>query len=551
VLSSAGDIGSVTGLQLLVYAALGIGPIGAQRPVWHTAVGFLAGGAWALILILPGWIMSPRGKEQHNVAAVYQALADKLEAIGTDRFATARQAVTAALNTAYDELLTVRSISIGRDERIMRLAAALNASHLMAEASTALERADDRPPPLVIGTMRRLAEAVLTGTKPPLIPPPWDSAPGTLALRDAMAGAARALSGSAAELDVILPARPPLRVRAARFLAAFEGGRMEHIFTIRLMACILVAGVITEVAPLQRSYWVPLTVAIVFKPDYGSVFARALQRGIGTVVGAVLGAVLLVLVHGLWLLIPFAVLAALLPFGRSRNYGLLATFLTPLVVVLIDLLARAGWRLAEDRLIDTVIGCAIVLVIGFAPWWTSWYAHLPGQFARAVDQLCTYLDVALGDQGGGPAGAGPAVPDRSRLRRRAYRALADLRTEFQRTMSEPPAISRTASAWWPAVVGLEQVADAVTAVSFAVSRGAEPPPSAAAVRAVSAALRAAGTGVPAAGVPAAGVPAAGVPAAESIPLPEDKVLEPVTVAARALLGVLGSGEGLHSRLHGL
>ena len=67
------------------------------------------------------------------------------------------------------------------------------------------------------------------------------------------------------------------------------------------------AGLVSEVLPLQRSYWVPLTVAIVFKPDYGSVFARALQRGIGTVVGAVAGAVLLALVHGTWLLIPFGV----------------------------------------------------------------------------------------------------------------------------------------------------------------------------------------------------------------------------------------------------
>ena len=66
------------------------------------------------------------------------------------------------------------------------------------------------------------------------------------------------------------------------------------MFTLRLMACMGAAGVVSEVLPLQRSYWVPLTVAIVFKPDYGSVFARALQRGIGTVVGAVAGAVLLV-----------------------------------------------------------------------------------------------------------------------------------------------------------------------------------------------------------------------------------------------------------------
>jgi hypothetical protein len=43
VLSSIGDIGSVTGLQLLVYTSLGTGPVGAMRPVWHTAAGFLAG----------------------------------------------------------------------------------------------------------------------------------------------------------------------------------------------------------------------------------------------------------------------------------------------------------------------------------------------------------------------------------------------------------------------------------------------------------------------------------------------------------------------------
>jgi fusaric acid resistance family protein len=71
--------------------------------------------------------------------------------------------------------------------------------------------------------------------------------------------------------------------------------------------------------------------------------------------------------YGLWLLIPCAIFAALLPYGRSVNYGLLATFVTPLVVLLIDLLHPAGWSLALDRLIDTLLGCAIALVIGFAP----------------------------------------------------------------------------------------------------------------------------------------------------------------------------------------
>src|ERR1700730_10021443 len=121
VLSAIGDIGSVTGLQLLVYTSLGTGPIGALRPVWHTAVGFLAGVIWALILILPGWLMSPHGREQRDVAAVYTALAELLRSVGSNDFAARRQGLTAALNTAYDELLTARSTATGRNRRIMRL----------------------------------------------------------------------------------------------------------------------------------------------------------------------------------------------------------------------------------------------------------------------------------------------------------------------------------------------------------------------------------------------------------------------------------------------
>ncbi len=299
------------------------------------------------------------------------------------------------------------------------------------------------------------------------------------------------------------------------------------MFTIRLMACVGVAGVVSEVLPLQRSYWVPLTVAIVFKPDYGSVFARTVQRGLGTVVGAVLGAVLLAAIHGLPLLIPFAVLAALLPYGRSRNYGLLATFLTPLVVILIDLLSPGGWRLAEDRLIDTLIGCAIVLAIGYAPWWTTWYAHLPRQFALAAAQVADYIETAFGE----PQPLGPdttRLSERSRLRRRTYRALADLRAEFQRTMSEPASISRRASAWWPAVVALEHVMDAATTLALAVSRGAATPPPEA-VHALSAVLR-----------ETAAAATSGTPAPSPATLPPDELLAPVTEAVKALLALHGT-----------
>ena len=130
-------------------------------------------------------------------------------------------------------------------------------------------------------------------------------------------------------------------------LAETVGGHLTRIFAVRLMLSVGVATLVSQALPVQRSYWVVLTVAIVLRPDFGSVFARALQRGIGTVVGAVLGAIILIIIPaGPLLLIPLAVFAGLLPYGRDRNWGLFSTFLTPLVVILIDLLQRTGWPLA-------------------------------------------------------------------------------------------------------------------------------------------------------------------------------------------------------------
>ncbi|MGH3218100.1 MAG: FUSC family protein [Streptosporangiaceae bacterium] len=532
LLSAVSAIGSVTGLQLMIYAALGLGPLGALRPWWHTALGVLLGVAWALILTVPGWLLSPRAAEQHSVAAVYRALAGELRAIGTAGSSQARRSVTAALNAAYDTLFTARSTAGGRSRRLMRLMALLNQGNLIAEATTALSLEGAQLPSSVISAVDRLAAAIGDKAVQPVIPLLEGTSPGMRALRDGLDGLARILSGNWAPTDAPQMPRPSLRERLGA-LGDRLNGRLTWIFTIRLMVCVGVAAVISEVLPLQRSYWVVLTVVIVLKPDFGSVFTRAVQRGIGTVIGAVLGAAIIAVVpYGPWLLLPFAVLATLLPYGRSRNYGLMAVFLTPLVVVLIDLIASAGWRLAEDRLLDTLLGCGIVLSIGYAPWPTSWQAHLPGRFAAAIRNVCRYMQEALVTA---PAAQPPAAephpagsPTRARLRRQAFRALSDLRAEFERTMAEPQAVSRRATAWWPAVVGLEEVAEAVIAATVAISHGASAP-SPRAVRQLAAALGAVADAVQAGAAPC-----------EISELPSDQALKPVTEAVRAVLAVLVS-----------
>ncbi|TVZ02810.1 FUSC family protein [Trebonia kvetii] len=578
LLARLGGIGSVTGLQLFVYSALGLGPLGLLRPVWHTVVLFLAGVVWSLVLITPGYLISPRSHERKAVAEVYRALAGSLRVIGTPGTAAARVALATALNDAYDAMLTWRAHSSGRSGRDMQLMAVLNASHPFSEAVAALRATGERVPPLVTAEIDKFAEAILHergpgsgmvglgsrrarragGTPPlPLIPPPWSPSPGALALREAMVVLVRVLSGnwtpSAAPRASSERPGPRTRLRrwSERFVEQLIGGRIAWEFTVRLMLCTGVAAVISEVLPLARSYWVVLTVGIILKPDYGSVFARAVQRGAGTVVGAVLGAVILITVpYGPWLLLPFGVLAALLPYGKARNFGLAATFLTPFVVLLIDLLAVAGWRLALDRLVDTAIACAVVLIVGYAPWPSAWQAHLPTQFAEALRAVCAYADQVLittpaeriANTGTARAPGrmpGEEPPWRSRLRRRTYRALSNLRAEFQRMMSEPTPVSRRASAWWPAVVALEELMDAVTACMVAIGRG-EPVPNPASVHQLTGALRSVADAIETEMPPR-------VPGT----LPSDPELDAVTSGVRSVLSVLiktadgpgGGGQG--------
>jgi uncharacterized membrane protein YccC len=565
ILTRLGGLGSVTGLQLFLYSALGLGPLGALRPWWHTALQFLVGVAWALLLITPGYLLSPRSAERKAVAEVYHALARDLRLIGTPGAAGAHVALAGALNAAYDTTLATRASAAGRSKRNMHLVAVLNVSHQFAEADAALRATGERVPPLVTEEIDRLGDAIVAEHGPgsgalgfggrraavgpplPLIPPQWSSSPGALALREAMVNLVRVLSGNWTPA-VAVPDDPAdhgwlerLRARAEGGIEQLIGGRIAWEFALRLMLCTGIAAVASEVLPLARSYWLVLTVVIIMKPDYGSVFARAVQRAVGTVVGAVLGAVILALVpYGPWLLLPFGVLAALLPYARARNFGLVATFLTPLVVLLIDLLDQGGWHLAEARLVDTVIASLIVLAFGYAPWPSAWQAHLPGQFAETLRTVCAYTDEALvtmpaariaaTGSARSPRGAPGEAPGlRSRLRRGAYQSLSNLRAEFQRMMSEPPTMSRRATAWWPAVVALEEVMDTVTATVVAIGRGA-PVPSAASVHALTGTLRAVADAIE-----------TETPPRLVNPLPADPELEAVTASVRSVLSVLVKG----------
>jgi uncharacterized membrane protein YccC len=268
-------------------------------------------------------------------------------------------------------------------------------------------------------------------------------------------------------------------------LGELLAGRTAWLFAARLALSLMAAQALTVLLPLPRPYWLLLTTAVVLKPDFGSIFARGVQRALGTLVGVLIGGVVLALVPpGPLLLIPLAVFAFLFPFGSSRNFGMLSTFLTPLTLLLVEFAGAGGVGLASARLLDTVLGAAVVLLVGYLPWPSTWRPDLASRVAVAVDALAAYA-AALG---------GPA-PEVVPLRRQVYAALADVRADLQGALAEPTPRAREASAWFPRVAQLDHVADDLRDASVLESRATDggPPEAraevAAALRELAAAIR--------------------------------------------------------------
>lgn len=475
VISAAGNNASLAGLQLLVYVVLGTHESTVVSPFVALA-GYAVGAAWALLLSLAAWPVHATAPERVLVATVFDRLGALLLVSGTPEARAARHRFTASLNAAYDALLNARSRLQGRDQAYRRLFLVLSEATPMIEASVAMLSAQHRPPRSTVDAVFELGRAIRADDAVGDLDLPQRGSPAALALVDGVLAVADVLSGDRAATarrhggtGTFRPVRPP-RSRRDRLETWFDDvlvGPTTWLHALRLALCMAIAEVLTVLVPFERSYWLALTVAIVLKPDFGSVFARAVQRGGGTFVGALLGAGVLAIAPNGWVLVVLAAaMSFLLPIAQVRQYGMFATVLTPLVVIQLEISKAGSWDVVAARLVDTVVGCAIVLVFGYLLWPGSRTPHIGGRLADAVDAVARYADLALRAD---PRG-------RSALRRRTYRQLSDLRTELQRILVEPSAAGRLASAWYPAIIGLERVTGSVTRVAVEIDRGDPVPP---------------------------------------------------------------------------
>ncbi|MFJ3909684.1 putative membrane protein YccC [Streptomyces sp. 2132.2] len=479
MISSIGTVASVSGLLLLLNAVVGAG-LPLPQPWWTAPLLLSAGGLFVLLLTLLGWPLRGRQPERAAVASTYRALADALDAAGGPDYDERRRQVTHALNQAYDLVLGRRARVHGRSPALVRMLAQLNVVIPLVEAAPAMHLRGRPLPPEIPAAVRDLARAVEEGrTGKPVPDLPAPHTPAERALDAALRHAAAIVHAPEPDLhnvDDRLGKPAALTVRARRAVRDMVLSGASWRYGLRLALCIGLAQTLVSVVPVERSYWVALTVTFVLKPDFGSVFSRAVLRALGTAAGLVIAAAVLAEVPRGWWDVPvMVVLGALIPAFSTKGYAFQTAAITPVILLLSDLLNHQGFDLIRPRLLDSLIGCAITLLAGYLLWPESWHTRIGHRLADTVDDAARYVERAFGTHPDTDAGRQAARTARLQARRRIYREMSGVRNEFQRALTEPPPTGARAAAWWPLVVAVERIVDATTAARVRVNHGAEAP----------------------------------------------------------------------------
>jgi len=132
-----------------------------------------------------------------------------------------------------------------------------------------------------------------------------------------------------------------------------------------------------------HGYWIILTIIIIMKPGFALTRQRNRLRLAGTFLGCALALVLFMLNPGVN--VYFAVLVAACVLGYSMiqvNFMAAAVFNTLTVLLVFHFLAPTTPLVAGERLVDTVIGCALALICSYIlPWWEY---NFMGSLAKAL-----------------------------------------------------------------------------------------------------------------------------------------------------------------------
>ncbi|MDQ1469710.1 MAG: hypothetical protein QOJ99_1190 [Bryobacterales bacterium] len=433
--TTAGDLGVITLVTLVVFAARPLPPVQALQ------VGLLAmgGGLLQTLLAIALWPIRRYEPERRIIAALYRSLSslahnptppsnspphtnqfneaqDALASLNGDHTVEAERLVF-LLNQAERIRLSLLNLGrlyrrLGRDPHGKHAAEAL--LHVLRAAAVVLDSiASHTLQGKAAGDTQLFKDAADRfchghhGAH---------SAFFAALIRDAhqqmnaLGGQLRAATGVATGAVVRNDDTEPWRLRFTGRLAKLQANLSLHstVFrhALRLAVCLGIGDAIGRALAVQRTYWIPMTIALVLKPDFTATVSRGVLRLAGTFAGLVLATVLFHFVHAGVVLnvVLLSVFIFLLRWIGPANYGILVTALSAMVVLLIALTGVAPREVIAARAINTAIGGVFAMVAYVA--WPTWERTLVGPaLADMIENYRKYFRSVIAAYVDGPLSA--------------------------------------------------------------------------------------------------------------------------------------------------
>ncbi|MDF9802118.1 putative membrane protein YccC [Streptomyces sp. HB372] len=348
------------------------------------------GAAVAWVLAVLGWFVHPDRPQRLVVAAALRELADLWEAAGEGAGrGLVRHRATAAVLQAYRTLGVMPPTGAergGRGDTCLRLTD-LAWALLIASARRAPDdpcgpaRNLRRQADLLVSRRRRLPRmlpelAVLAPTassRAASLPTARDTAaPGAAPDTAPDTGASPSPAAASSSSSSTLP-DTSLRAAEARATELVTGrghgaaARTSVLLVpaLRMLLGTGLAGAAALPLGLGHGYWAAISAAAVLHSvNVRTAAQRAVQRTLGTTAGLLIAlGVLAARPEPVVLTLVIVVLEFLLEYVVARNYGLGVVFLTPLALLLTDLVAPSpAGDLVQDRALSSLLGVGIALV---------------------------------------------------------------------------------------------------------------------------------------------------------------------------------------------
>ena len=212
---------------------------------------------------------------------------------------------------------------------------------------------------------------------------------------------------------------------------------------VRMAGCLVVADALGRMLQLPRAYWLPLTVAIVLRPDFAATFSRGVSRIAGTLVGLLLTTGLVVVLGDN--LPGHVVLVGVLTFVflclSAANLALSAAAVSSLVVLLLSITGVQPDATIVERGVNTLLGGGLALIVYLV--WPTWERPAtPGVLAEMLEAYRRYFDAVM-TTALEPSAASPSLI--ASLRRAARQARTNAEASIVRLRADPSLDRKTAA----------------------------------------------------------------------------------------------------------